>query len=855
MRPAPWVRGARRLRVALAPILLANARQLRHHPLLAALTVLGIALGVAMSSGIDLAIASAHRAFADSIGSFGGAATDIIRGGPSGIPDAQVAAMRARLSPAPVAPRIECLVGAGARGGHAMRLVGIDPVAQGPFLGHGAPGALGAMAARLMTMPGAVMMTARTAVEISATAGADVELRIGTRHVAVRLVGLIAQDADGASALDDCAVCDISTAQELLGRIGRVDEVDVMLDAAGRERLRALSLPAGASLEASATRGAALLSLTSAFDTNLAAMGLLAMVVGLFLIYNTIDFLAVERAPDLARLRMHGAPRAAVSGAILLEAAILGACGSALGLALGIGCCRLLIDAISRTIGDLWFAVDVRAITLSPRLLAANSSQAPWPRSPPRSPPWRAPRLAPSVSLQAAQATAPRRVAAGHGGRGRGRARAGRAGAGVRRPGSGRGLRRHRAVPGRLCSADPARPGAGRGADGAAAGPPARSAGGDRRAQRRATLARTGLAVAALAVAAAASLGVDIMVTSFRAALTTWLDSTLQADVYVSAPRQVAARMDAVPLPTGLVERLSRVPGIDTVITKHDAHPDSAIGPIDLMAFDLPARGRAALTFVSAGPAPWTAFAAGDLLITEPFAARHHLAPGDALIIRTDRGEHAFRIAAVGRDYSSDQGAAMMSLAAYQRWWDDRGLSSFSAFASPGVSAQELVRRLRAASAGELLEIQSNADLRRASLEVFDRTFSITRAMRLLAGAVAFLGVLAALMAQGIERGRELALLRMHGATPSQVGALVGAQALLCGLAAGILALPLGVALAELLIRVVNRRSFGWSYDLHLGAGALALTLALALGAAVLAGLYPAWRAMRSSPARAMAGR
>ncbi len=843
--------------MALAPVLLANARQLRRHPLLAALTVLGIALGVGMSSGIDLAIASAHRAFADSLGSFGGAATDIIRGGPSGIPDLEVAAIRARLAPAPVAPRIECLVGAGARGSHALRLIGIDPCAQGPFLVHGAPSLIGGALAGLMTTPASVLVTARTAGKLGARPDGTVSLRIGTRQVPVRVLGVIAAGDAGAAAMDDCAVCDISTAQELLGRLGRVDEVDLILDQAGRERLGALALPSGAAIEPSATRGAALMSMTSAFDTNLAAMGLLAMVVGLFLIYNTIDFLAVERAPDLARMRMHGAARVAVSGSILVEAAVLGACGSALGLALGIGCCRLLIDAIARTIGDLWYALDVRAISLSPRLLAVNfvagtvaAVAAALPAT------LRAARLAPSVSLQAAQATAPARgslialVAAGLGGLGLGCLALACGGGGL---GAGFAavalcLVGYAAlIPPALAlaMAIAARP------LGWLCGPlvaiAARSA--------RATLARTGLAVAALAVAAAASLGVDIMVSSFRAALSVWLDSTLQADVYVSAPRQVAARMDAVPLPPDVVERLTHVPGVDLVITKHDARPDSAVGPIDLMAFDLPARGRAAVTFVAALGDPWSAFAQGDVLLTEPFAARHHLGVGDALTIRTDRGPHAFRVAGVVRDYSSDQGAVMMSQEAYRRWWDDRGLSSFSAYASPGVSAAELVARLRAASSGELLAIQSNADLRRASLEVFDRTFAITRAMRLLAGAVAFLGVLAALMAQGIERGRELALLRMHGATPAQVGALVAAQSLLCGLAAGLLALPLGAALAVLLIQVVNRRSFGWSYDLRLDASALALTLALALGAAALAGLYPAWRAMRSSPTRALAGR
>jgi putative ABC transport system permease protein len=117
---------------------------------------------------------------------------------------------------------------------------------------------------------------------------------------------------------------------------------------------------------------------------------------------------------------------------------------------------------------------------------------------------------------------------------------------------------------------------------------------------------------------------------------------------------------------------------------------------------------------------------------------------------------------------------------------------------------------------------------------------------------VSFIGVLSALMALQLEREREFAVLRANGLTPGQLGALVTAQTSMMGLTAGILALPLGWAITTLLIHVINKRSFNWSIQMFIDPAAVAQGLGLALAAAVLAGVYPAWKMARTSPARAL---
>jgi putative ABC transport system permease protein len=160
---------------------------------------------------------------------------------------------------------------------------------------------------------------------------------------------------------------------------------------------------------------------------------------------------------------------------------------------------------------------------------------------------------------------------------------------------------------------------------------------------------------------------------------------------------------------------------------------------------------------------------------------------------------------------------------------------------------------MRSATSGlQDVLIRSNRALRETSLRVFDRTFTITTVLRILAIVVAFIGVLSALMALELERRREMGVLRATGMTPPQLGGFVTLQTGLMGAIAGLLALPLGYALAYVLVFVINKRSFGWTLQLSVSPEILLQALALAVGAALLAGLYPAWSMARARPATAL---
>ena len=195
-----------------------------------------------------------------------------------------------------------------------------------------------------------------------------------------------------------------------------------------------------------------------------------------------------------------------------------------------------------------------------------------------------------------------------------------------------------------------------------------------------------------------------------------------------------------------------------------------------------------------------------------------------------------------------------MSLPAYHKYWGDRSIDSIGVDFLDNADPASVTKRLRSlvVESNEPISLRSDIDIREQSLEIFDRTFAITHVLRLLTVGVAFVGILSALMALSLERRAEYAVLRALGITPSELRKLLFFQTGLMGIIAGVLALPLGIAMSQILVSVINVRSFGWSMAYTISPTVLAESLLLAFVAALLAGLYPAHKLSRLSPAEAL---
>jgi putative ABC transport system permease protein len=371
-----------------------------------------------------------------------------------------------------------------------------------------------------------------------------------------------------------------------------------------------------------------------------------------------------------------------------------------------------------------------------------------------------------------------------------------------------------------------------------------------------ATLSRSAVAIAALMIAVATTMGVGIMIGSFREAVVRWLDGSLRADLYVSPPSLVGSRTDST-LDPAVVERLMSTPGVVAASTTRLATVQSPRGPVSVIALGLSPGYRPGFRLLQGGAdEALRAFHEGSVLVSEPFAHRNRVRVGERLRLRTDQGQRDFWVGGIFYDYGSSGGTVVMSRTTYERFWNDRAISGLALNAAPGVDPDTLTPALRQRAAeitdGTAVVIRSNRALREASLQIFDRTFAITSVLRLLTVAVAFIGVLSALMAFQLERVREVGVLRALGLTPRQVWAVATAQTGVMGLLAGLLAVPVGLVLAFVLIFVINRRSFGWTMPMEVDPVILVQGVTLALAAALLAGLYPARRMAMGEPAEAL---
>lgn len=849
---------------------------LRHHvrhPLQSLLTLLGIAAGVALLVAIQSAQRTAERAFDVALATVTGEATHTATAGPAGLPVARYAALVARLGARRIAPSVQAIARAHGRPERpVLRVLGVDPLADGalrPWAAAGDRAAAPIPFAELMTQPGAFVATAPLVQRLGLAPGSELPLTIGGRPVLARCLGVFAPPPAVAAGLDDVLLVDIATAQEWTGRLDRIDRLDLRLDlhpdggidvpgalAAVREQLGP-----GARVVAAGTGQGGLGQLARGFRINLTALSLLSLLVGAFLVHETMRLSVVARRPQFGVLRALGVPGGRLGRVVAGEALALGLLGSGLGAGLGALAANVLLAPLVRTWNDHYATFSLQRVDFDPWLLLACTA------------------LGGGVAMLAglAPALAAARVAA------REVLVPARASAGTRRP-AWQVLRW--IVPPALASVVLLATVGDRLVQGylgvlalvlaAVAAVPVlmgwllagcswllRPCGPFVRYVVRSTVAardHLAMPVAAMVLAIATTIGLATLVGSFRDSVAGWLGQVLPGDVFVSVPGGVDERTQ--PIQPAIAAALQGTPGVVAATTYHRtvvglrggrlAHDED----IDLVGVAPSRAWTAAFPLLAASERGRDAVAAGTgAWMSEPLAFRSGLGVGDVLTVTLAAGPVQLPIAAVYRDYSNERGEVIVGA----DWLQARAEVPVTALglevgAGGDVAAVVAGVRARAAAAGDqAVTVRAQRELRDSSLAIFDRTFAITGVMRLLCLAVAFFGIYAAFAAVQLERGGEIGLLRCLGALPSRIGVVVLGQTALLGLIAGVLAVPLGAVLGHVLAHVINRVSFGWTLvEVAVPLSAVGEALLLAIGAAVLAGLQPAWRFARMRPAEAL---
>jgi putative ABC transport system permease protein len=365
-------------------------------------------------------------------------------------------------------------------------------------------------------------------------------------------------------------------------------------------------------------------------------------------------------------------------------------------------------------------------------------------------------------------------------------------------------------------------------------------------------LSRTSIATAALTVAVSVTIGVTLMIDSFRHTVELWLEATLQGDVYLSAPSFAGTAPSAAIDPL-IVSTLQSWPEVAHVHVQRSLAIESEYGPVQLFAItdDRVGFDRLYLQKAVASEAVWPAMQAGGILVSEPLARRLDLfGRNSSLQLNTASGVQEFPVVGIYYDYASSQGNLLMSMDVFRQQWQDDAVTAISLRLEPEADADAVAAELRdALSNQQRLLVRPNGALRADVLEVFDRTFAITGALRILATLVAFIGILNTLLLLQMEKQREVGILRALGLTGRQLWRLVMLETGLMGLTAGLLAFPTGYALSLILIFIINQRSFGWTLQQSVEPTAFGLAMLTAIGAALLAGVYPAHRLSKMAAA------
>jgi putative ABC transport system permease protein len=858
---------------ATRTILTIGWRYLLRHPWQSALMILGITLGVAVVVAIDLANASASKAFDLSTEAVSGKATHQIVGGPNGLDERLYADLVQSGLNANLAPVISEYVYVPDLGSNLFQLLGLDPFADAPFrnyLGDSRSGQNRQPIGNLvdfLTTPGAILISSGVAersgldnclLESDACA---LSMEVSGEEKPVSVVGFL-QPTDDLShrALDSLILADIATAQELTGRSGTIDRIDVLIPQDEREateaQIKAL-LPTSVRLIPVEARSGTITEMTTAFRVNLTALSLLALVVGLFLIYNTMTFSVVQRRSLFGTLRCLGVTRREVFILVVSEALAAGMIGAVLGIILGTILGQGAVRLVTQTINDLFFVVTVRGIQIPITslikggllgILATILSAIP--------PAWEAASVQPRVALSRSglERKAQRAVYLAAVG-----------GVLLLITGIGALLLPSRNLALSFIATFAVIIGFAMEAPLVtillmkASTPSLGKVWGSlgRMAPRDVvnSLSRTSVAVAALMVAVSVTIGVSLMVSSFRYTVVAWLEQTLQGDIYISAPSLTSTQTSA-PLDPRVIAHIENWAGTDQFYTLRSVNVDSPQGITHIAAASntVMSSDRDFLaTSVPIANIP-AQLDSGSVIISEPYANRMGISnPGGTIYLYTNAGVQEFPVIGIYYDYSSTQGTVLMSLDTYRNFWQDETVTAAAIKLTPDKEIDAAVLELRETLAGEQrLIIRANQALRNEVLEVFDRTFAITSALQLLATIVAFIGVLSALLSVELERQRELGILRAVGLTRRQLWGLIMLETGLMGTVSGVLAMPTGYVLALILVYIINRRSFGWTLQMQVVGDPFILAVVIAVGAALIAGIIPALRMSRMMAADAI---
>ena len=851
------------------------------HPGRTVLTVVGVGLGVAATIAVQAANGHVLRSFEQSVLAVAGPVALEVSAGEAGIDEHLITAVRDVPGVDSAKPVVEVAVHAtmpGLRQG-SFRILGLDlleelssgrnrlPVSLDSFDGSRNEEDLNGLLA-----PHGIVVGQTLASELQVGPQDVLTLEAGSRDITVTVTAVMHRSPDSPSVWDRLAVMDIAAAQQTFGLIGHLDRIDVVTRSPipvekVAEAIRKI-LPPAVMVQRPIQRSRQVESMIDAFQMNLAVLSTVGLLVGIFLIYNTVSFTVTQRRREVGILRAIGMSEPLVVGLFLAEALLFGLVGGIAGGWLGLMLGNVLVDLVGRTIHDLYapmadlskawvFSPGSGSLLLEAAAIGSGVSML----------------GALGPSLDAGRTVVVAALA----------------------PGEYEVTQQMRAVPlgwagivllmtalacafmqpvggvpafgylatffvlaGLSCLAPILLQQVCRTRElGRAAHSPS-FGGAIRQIAREQTargLGRNAVTVSAFLVGVAIMVGVLMMIRSFRDTVEIWIDQTVMADFIVAPAGWPHASRSGTPndtLPGEWREKLARAEQVTAVDAYRDLRIELQGRQVALVSRDLALHAaRSRYLFLQGESSAILKRAAGGegAILSEVLANALHVAEGNRLTVMTPAGEKEVSVLGVFYDYATDGGKLIIDRSLYRRWWNNEGVTLFPVYAEPGADLEQvrlgLLRILAQETEGlRSTTVLTNGQLREEILRIFDRTFSLTYVLEAIAVIIAMLGIINTLVTSVVERRRELATLQALGSSRGQVTALILWEAGYLGVLGTAMGMLGGVALAWILIRVINRQSFGWTIQISWPLGLMAEVAALALAASLLAGLWPArWAA------------
>lgn len=829
---------------------LSQVRHLLHHRLQTLLAVLGIALGVAVVNAVDISNYSAQQNLRNAAEQLDGGASHRIVGAHNRLDEALYAQLRRQLLSSHPDISLSPIISSklySPRGTAHWQLFGIDPLSDGRFARFDSDGTTIDIKAFLQRS-NSVLISRSLAEEMRVSIGDSLPLPLSDRTLELYVAGIIALDYDNRQLL----IMDIGNAQSITAMAGYLSHIDVSIPPERPDLIDVVlqQLPQQTQLLSTGQLLEGQLSLISALNFNLSAMSLLAVVVGVFLIFSTVRFSVLQRIPSFARLRVQGVTDNEIQQLLVKEALLLASAGIILGWLLGFLLSQVLAPITNRTINDLYWAQlttgnwfhwslylktglmgvvttvltsqlcyrGIRQLALSHTIVRVQQEFDSQQQQ----------RLQLLLALSSAIAAALLLT-----------------------------INQHLYIsylavcllvlatmlfiPSCVTACYPAAQNIAKtlfGSTGLIA---------LRDCQREAS--RVLLAIMALSLAVAATNGIATMVDSFRGTVNEWMQTQLGADIYL---RSNSAQAEAANIAPEVIAILKREPEIQRFFMTRMTRTLVNNKWLPLNAVDTWTASAAPGESPPTNPADnasligqdpqlaWNNMRRGQLIISEPLARKHDLGQGKTLSLITPKGIVDFTIAGVMRDYGAEHGRIIIDRQQYQAQWQDSAVNTVGIYLKNPQQKKLLLERWEGTLAEQFSLQLVDSEVVRATVKiVFERTFAITRVLQILVLIIAVIAIVSTLMIYQLQRREQLLTLRALGMTAGELRKIFVIQGGFIGAMAGLIAIPFGILVAWLLVAVINPAAFGWSLDFRLDPLISLWGFSVAFLSGLLSAVYP----------------